>query len=168
MKPSVPETGRIIKIENGTATVMLQGGESCRGCGAAEVGLCKAASAGNMSVLTVKNSIGARVGDVVTVGIAQKTQMKAFLFAFIVPFLSFLVGSAIGYVIGKEYSLPSLDVITGFASLLVSSWYFLKKLRKLDRSEPMVIKGIVSECRFTLDGKTVEEQRFEEFAAKSC
>jgi len=118
-----------------------------------------------MSLLTAKNTAGAAIGDVVTVGISQETQVKGFLFAFIIPFVSLLAGSAIGYVIGRGHSL---EVITGFASLLVSSWFFLKKLRNLDRSQTMVVKEIVSEYRFTPEWKTEEEQRFEGFEAKGC
>jgi len=31
MKPSVPETGKVITLEGDSAVVMLEGGKSCRG-----------------------------------------------------------------------------------------------------------------------------------------
>ena len=57
MKPSIPEIGTVIKLQGDVATVMLKGGESCKGCGQAKIGLCKAGSTNMM--LTVKNHIGA-------------------------------------------------------------------------------------------------------------
>jgi hypothetical protein len=40
MKPTVPETGTIIRIEGENAVILMKGGKSCRGRGMAEIGLC--------------------------------------------------------------------------------------------------------------------------------
>ena len=51
MKPSIPEIGTVIRLQGDIATVMLKGGESCKGCGQAKIGLCKAG--GTTMMLTV-------------------------------------------------------------------------------------------------------------------
>jgi len=33
MKPTVPETGAIVRIEGENAVIMMKGGKSCKGCG---------------------------------------------------------------------------------------------------------------------------------------
>jgi positive regulator of sigma E activity len=143
MKPTVPETGRVIKTEGDRAVVHLRSGESCKGCGAAAIGLCKAS--GLTAALTVLNTKRASPGDMVTVTLDTSTRRKGFLLAYVIPVVSFLGGSIPGYAMGKEFSVPSLEVITGFASLLLSAAWSLRRLRKLDNSSSMMIKEIV--CR---------------------
>jgi positive regulator of sigma E activity len=159
MKPTIPENGRVIKVEGDTAVVMLQGGESCRGCGAGKIGLCR--PSGNGSTLTAMNAAHASTGDMVSIGLARKTQAKAFLFAFVIPLLCFVAGVLIGYGLGKTFSLPFFDAALGFAFLLAGSWYSFRKLRALDRTPHMIVKHILSDCVFTPEMKTEEEKRFE-------
>jgi sigma-E factor negative regulatory protein RseC len=159
MKPTVPETGRVIRIEGDTAFVMLQGGESCRGCGAGKIGLCR--SSGNGSTLAARNTAHAQVGDLVSIGLARNTQIKAFLFAFVIPLACFVAGALIGYGAGKTFSLPFFDAALGFAFLLAGSWSSFRRLRVLDRDPHMLVRDILSDCVFETDIKTEEEKRFE-------
>ncbi|MCL4476087.1 MAG: SoxR reducing system RseC family protein [Nitrospirae bacterium] len=152
MKPTVPETGMVIKLDRDMAVVLLQGGESCKGCGAAAIGLCK--SSGMTATLTVRNTKHAIPGDTVTVALDRGIQRRGFLLAYGIPIICFFGGSLLGYVIGKEYSIPSLEVITGFASLLSSAAWSLRKLRKLDKSSSMMIKEIVARDSFGLEQET--------------
>lgn len=142
MKPTVPETGRVIKLDRDMAVVMLHGGESCKGCGAAAIGLCKAS--GLTATLTVKNTKHAVPGDTVTVALDKSVQRRGFLLAYGIPVICFMGGTILGYVMGREFSMPSLEVITGFASLLLSGAYSLRKLKKLDERSSMMLKEIVS------------------------
>lgn len=162
MKPTIPETGRVIRLEGETAIVLLQGGESCKGCGMGKLGLCK--PSGHIPVLTVINTANARVGDTITIGLARKTQMKGFLLAFVVPLACFLVGSFAGYGLGKVLSLPFLEVLSGFAALVTGSWFSLGKLRKLDSSPSMVAEKNLSANIPDGEITTEEEKRFEAFA----
>ena len=129
------------------AVVFFRGAESCKGCGAAAIGLCKAS--GLTATLRVRNTRRAIPGDTVTVALDKSIQRKGFLLAYGIPIVCFVGGSVLGYVIGREYSIPSLDVIAGFASLLLSAVWSLRRLKKLDSSSVMTIKEIVSDRRFT-------------------
>ncbi len=152
MKPTVPETGKVIKLDRDMAVVLLQGGESCKGCGAAAIGLCKAS--GLTATLAVKNTKHAVPGDTVTVALDKSIQRRGFLLAYGIPIVSFIAGSILGYVMGKELSIPSLEVITGFASLVASVAWSLRELRKLDKSSSMMIKEIVARDSFGLEQET--------------
>jgi positive regulator of sigma E activity len=149
MKPTVPETGRVIKLDRDMAVVLLNPEKSCKGCGAAAIGLCK--PSGDITMLTVRNTKHAVPGDTVTVALDKRIHRKGFLLAYGIPLLCFFAGSMLGYVINREFSIPSLDVITGFASLLLSATFSLRRLKKLDSSSLMTTKEIVSDRGYGRD-----------------
>jgi positive regulator of sigma E activity len=159
MKPSAPETGTIIRLEGDSAVVMLKGGESCKGCGQAKIGLCKAG--GMTMMLTAKNFIGAKVGDIVTIGIDEGVRKRGYLLSFIIPLLALVAGAAAGHVIGGRLSIPALEVITGFITLFLASFYSFKRLRTLDKTSAMTIKAVVTDGAFNDRVKSDEELRYE-------
>lgn len=146
MKPTVPGRGRVIKLEGDMAVVLLHSEKSCKGCGAAAIGLCK--PSGGISTLTIKNAKHAVPGDTVTVALDKKTQRTGFLLAYGIPIIFFLLGSFLGYVASAKFSIPSLDVPGGFIFLVISAAWSLTRLRKLDRSSSLVVKEIVSHKHF--------------------
>jgi positive regulator of sigma E activity len=158
MKPSIPEIGTVINLKGDTATVMLKGGESCKGCGQAEIGLCKIANT-NM-ILTVKNPIDAKIGDNVTIDIDRATKTKGYLLAFITPLSSLILGAIIGNVAGKYLEIPSFDVIIGFMAFFIASFFSFRKLKSLDSSSSMVIKSVISESKFSECKMTEEAYRY--------
>ena len=155
MKPSVPETGRVITVDKGSALVMLEGGKSCRGCGAAKIGLCKAG--GSSMFLTVRNAIMARPGDQVMIGIDARTRRTGFLFAYVIPLIAFIGGALAGNIMGMLLHLPFLDILGAFGLLFMGGAVSLTKLKALDRTSSMEIKRIVSDGEFR-DALTSEEE----------
>ncbi len=164
MKPTIPETGTVISLEGDTAIILLKGGGSCKGCGAGKIGLCR--PGGNSMTLRADNTIGARAGDTVVVGIGRKVRVKGYLFAYIIPLISFMAGTLIGHVAGAYLGVPSIDVPSGFLSLTTVSMYTFYRLRRLDRTSMMRIKRVVSDSVFEVDTKTDEERRFEGYLAQ--
>lgn len=165
MKPSVPETGRVISSEDGSVLVMLEGGKSCKGCGAAKIGLCKAG--GSSMFLTVKNTLLARPGDQVMIGIDAKTRRTGFLFAYVIPLFAFIGGALAGNIMGMRLNLPSLDILGAFALLFMGSAVSLTKLKALDRASSMEIKRIVSDGEFR-DSLASEEELLYVRYNRSC
>jgi len=154
MKPSVPETGRVITAGEGSAVVMLEGGKSCKGCGAAKIGLCRS---GGMSLfLTVRNALMARPGDRVMIGIDAKTRRTGFLLAYVIPLAAFMGGALAGHIMGVRLDLPSLDILGAFALLFIGAAVSLTKLKALDRTSRMEIQRIISDGEFR-DALTEEE-----------
>lgn len=163
MKPSIPETGTVISLKDDTAVVLLKGGGACKGCGAGKIGLCR--PGGNSMVLHADNAVGARTGDTVVVGIGRNVRVKGYLFAYIIPLISFMAGAVIGHVAGTYLGVPSVDVPAGFLSLTAVSVHTFRRLRRLDRTSMMRIKRVVSDSVFDFDPKSDEERRFEGYLA---
>ncbi|MBI5198886.1 MAG: SoxR reducing system RseC family protein [Nitrospirae bacterium] len=154
MKASIPENGTVIRLEGENAIVFIKGAESCKGCGAAQMGLCK----GGMSLLTltVRNTLCARTGDTVKVGFEQGIQTRGYLLIYILPLFALIAGAFGGYIIGKHLGIKQLDVILAFISLALSLFYSFKRLKKLDSHSRMVIEKIVS--RDVSDGEVFSDE----------
>ncbi len=152
MKPTIPETGRVIKLDGDRAVVLLHAAKSCKGCGAAAIGLCK--PSGGISTLIVKNTRHARLGDTVTVSLDRSVQWRGFLLAYGVPILSFLMGTVLGHIAEAHIPVSSLDVLSGFAFLIGSAALSFRKLKHLDKSSSLVIKHVVSGGHFEADPDT--------------
>jgi len=163
MKPTIPETGTVLKLDRDTAVVLLKGGTSCKGCGAGKMGLCR--PAGDSMMITVKNTASASIGDTVVIGIDRRVQRAAYLLAYGAPLVSFIAGSFCGHVAGEYLSIHFLDAAAGFATLVVTSVYSFLRLRKLDSSSMMTVKHVIREYLFDTDAKTDEEQRYGCYAA---
>jgi|MudIll2142460700_1097286.scaffolds.fasta_scaffold155357_2 positive regulator of sigma E activity len=146
MKPTIPETGRVIKVDKDMAVILLHPGQSCKGCGAAEIGLCK--SSGPVSTLIARNKVNAVPGDTVRITLDKATQTRGLLLAYVIPVVCFIAGAILGHIAGGTLAIPSLEVLTGFISLVGSALYSLRKLKKLDRISSMAIKEIVSDPVF--------------------
>ena len=165
MKPTVPEIGTILRLEGEQATVILQGGRSCKGCGAGKIGLCRAS--GSSMLLNVINRAGGKPGDKVQIGIDRSVRIKGYLLAYIAPLLSFIAGALFGHVAGNYFGISSLDVITGFAALGVMSWFTFKMLGRLDRTYMLVLNKVASDNIFREEVKSDEERRYEDYALNS-
>ena len=163
MKPTVPDTGTVLRLEGDAAVVLLEGGKSCKGCGAARIGLCRAA--GNSMIVTVDNSVAALPGDKVQIGIDRKVKIKGYLFAYIIPLFSFISGAMTGHFLGGYIRIPSLDVLTGFVALALISGYTFSRLRRLDCTYRMTVKKVISDQIFRTEVKSDEERRYEGYAA---
>jgi len=156
MKPTVPEKGTVIRLEGDSAEIMLEGGKSCKGCGAAKIGLCRAG--GGSMFLTVRNGLQAGVGDQVIVGIDSRTRLTGYLLAYIIPLAGFLAGAGCGNIIGRYTGVAALDIIAAFTSLAAASFFSFRRLRSLDRTSSMEVKRIVSDGKFD-DRPVSDEER---------
>ena len=121
MKPSIPDTGTVIRLDGEHAVVRMRHEGSCRKCGAAAIGLCKG---GLMQELTVKNSMRARVNDTVRIGLVQGIQYRGFLLAYTVPAVALVFGIAGGHFLGEYARFPPLAIIAGCfaARILLTSF----------------------------------------------
>lgn len=140
MKPSIPETGTVIRINNGRATVMLDGGESCKNCSAGKLGICK--PSGNVSIITAEVTEGINPGDSVRIILDRSAQSKGMVLAFIVPLFSLFVGTFLGYIMSTKASIPYFEVITGFTSFFVASLLTMKRLKRMDSTVRLSLKKI--------------------------
>lgn len=158
MKPGVPETGTVLRLEGGSAVIMMRGGKSCKGCGAAEIGLCRAG--GTSMFVTADNDSGADVGDTVRIELDNRIKIKGFSLAYLVPLASFIAGAMAGNTIGAYLGVPALDIVMGFAGLFLASFFSFRTLRNLDKSHRMVVTRIISDYLFAAERPSDEELRY--------
>ncbi|MCL4490349.1 MAG: SoxR reducing system RseC family protein [Nitrospirae bacterium] len=161
MKPTIPETGTVVKLDGKSAVILLQGGEPCKGCGAGKIGLCR--PGGHTRVLTLKNSAGALIGDTVTIGLDQDVQLRGYLLSYIIPCASLVFGTLGGHLLGEYFRLSPLDVISGFTAFIIASLYSLKRLRRLDSSSSLEIKKVLSGAGNTGTFQSEEERTAEHY-----
>jgi positive regulator of sigma E activity len=160
MKPSIPDTGTVISLEGEKAVVRMKHEGSCSKCGAAAMGLCKA---GLMQVLTVKNTERARVGDTVKIGLVQRTQYTGYVLAYVVPSAALVLGMVGGHFLGIRAGFPPLDIIAGFFSLLVVSFFSLRQLKRLDSSSSIEIVSVLSDPWSPGALRAAEETKLDHF-----
>lgn len=132
MKPSIPDTGTVVKLDGDRAVVRMQGEGSCRKCGAAALGLCKM---GQLQTLTVRNARQARMGDTVRIGLAHQVQSQGYFLGFIVPAAALVLGIAGGHILAVLVGIgPSelLDAFAGFAAMFLASFFSFRRLKRLD------------------------------------
>ncbi len=141
MKDAVIETGRVIKTDGVTATVMIDKGAACKGCGKGQMGMCNPGGSG--MVMEVNNTLNATVNDIVTVGIDSSVQKKGYLLLYLLPTFNFMLGAVIGYILKHTFNISYLDVASGFLSLIVTLFFSFKWLRKMEKTEKLFIKSVV-------------------------
>jgi positive regulator of sigma E activity len=140
MKPTIPDTGTVISLEGENAVIRMKHEGSCRRCGAAAIGLCKG---GLMEELTVKNSKQARVGDTVKIGLVHRVQFQGYFLAYVIPPAALVLGTVCGHFLGTYAGFPTLDIILGFTSLIVISFFSFKRLKGLDSSHSIEIVNVL-------------------------
>lgn len=162
MKPTVPETGTVIRLEGENAVIMLKGGEACKGCGMGKIGLCRAGDTSNL--LTAKNIANAAVGETVLVGLDRETKIKGYFLAYLIPLFALFAGTAAGHMLGEYLSMPYLDAAGGFSMLLAASLFSFRQLRKLNESHMMVVNRIIADYVFLGEVKSEEERWYPNYS----
>ena len=105
------------------------------------MGLCKG---GLTQELTAKNSKRARVGDTVKIGLVQRVQYTGYFLAYVIPSAALVFGMVGGHFLGAYAGFPALDIVAGFISLIVVSFFSLRRLRRLDSSASIEIVHVLS------------------------
>ncbi len=144
MKPTIPDAGTVIRLEGDNAVIRMKYEGSCRKCGAAAIGLCKGSF---LKELTVKNSRQARVGDTVKIGLVQGTQFEGYILAYVVPSVALVLGTVAGHFLGTYTGFQPLDIITGFFSMIATTFFSLRRLKRLDASSSIEIVNVFYDPR---------------------
>lgn len=140
MKPGIPETGTVIRLEGGYAVIRMKSEGSCGKCGVAAAGLCTGAIT---KVLTVRNSRQARVGDLVKIGLVKRVHYTGYVLAYVIPSLALILGAAAGDFLGRFAGFPPMHVTLGFFSLIAASFFSFRRLKRLDSSSGIEIVSVL-------------------------
>lgn len=141
MKVSGIETATVIETSGKDATVVTNKSSSCRECGKAQAGIC--GKKGSGMVLKVENSLGAAEGDTVVIDIPGKTHATASFILFVLPVIALCTCIYAGYLISQFSGIKGLEIVSGFAGLVLSTAYSLIKIHRLDASTRFYITRIL-------------------------
>ncbi|MGA1826191.1 MAG: SoxR reducing system RseC family protein [bacterium] len=114
------EEGIVIKIDNATAWVKIIKSASCKGCSAKV--FCSSSDNENQMEVETINSIGAQIGDRVTIGLQTASYLKISCLLYLFPILSMIAGAIIGEKVASEYLFhtSALSALFGFLFFLLS------------------------------------------------
>ena len=115
--------GKVIKIENGIATIELERSNACKGCG-----LCLSVKDSKTMVLEVKALAETKTGDFVSLKISRKMKASAQLWLLAVPMLIFVLITFFGHFILKLSDTACfISSVTGIVLIYILVWILNKK-----------------------------------------
>ncbi len=131
------EIGKIVKTENGYATVSIDKKEECSKCG-----MCAFPKNANTIEFKAKNQVNAQLNDTVVIDRKTDGKISGIILVFLIPLL--LVGLSI--VLTYTTSLKEIWILVFSAGFLVI-WYTVlsiidKKLSKKDKFLATVIEVV--------------------------
>lgn len=100
--------------ENNIAKVMLYKHAKCHGCGSCNKHMHPG------SIFETKNTIQARVGDMIDVEVKKSFSLVEFLVSYILPTASFFIGLFIGTALFGGEKAGVLPVISAFVFLVIA------------------------------------------------
>lgn len=124
MADLIKETGIVVEVMGPMAKVVVKRHSSCENCGACGIGAKAEIS------LTLKNHIGAKVGDRVVIEMHSKALFKAAFLVYTIPLVALVAGFVLGQTIGTYGGLrPSQAELTGIGTgfLFLSLAFFSLK-----------------------------------------
>ena len=144
----IEETARVVAVEQDQLLLEAQTKSTC--------GSCEARQGCGTSVLSnwigrrftrfqATNSVNARVGDEVVVGLSEKAMLKGSVFVYLLPLLA-MIGSAVlvDSLTAAEYASRDLLIlvaaVSGFASTLVVARWLLSSRSNRARLTPVVLR----------------------------
>lgn len=99
------EIGKVIKVEEDQATIIIKRGTACGECGNCQVGREKLEM-----VMSADNNVGARVGDEVEIDLENMNFMTAMLIAYGFPLAALIAG-----IFGGYYGMLALGLSDGMS-----------------------------------------------------
>ena len=88
------ERGKVVESMDGLAVVIVNRSSACEGCGAK--GACHTFGGGKDAKVSVENSVEAKAGDMVEIGIEEASLVTASFIVYIVPVIALLLGAGAG------------------------------------------------------------------------
>jgi sigma-E factor negative regulatory protein RseC len=115
--PMMEETARVIEVREGILIAEAKSRSGCSQCGS---GSCTTSVVAKLfgvkrNRLVLKNSLGARVGDQVVVGIPNELLVRASVTAYLIPLVFMFALAALGELAGLSEGWVSLLALSGLA-----------------------------------------------------
>ena len=131
----IEEEGVVKEVRGEKALVLTDRKAQCGQCMAR--GYCEMLGGGKEMLSEALNPVGAKVEDIVRIGIPSGTVTKASLIVYLIPAAGIVVGGAVGYYIGRFYSLDlDLSTLVGSLAGIGISMVFVRLLSNILRKRP--------------------------------
>jgi sigma-E factor negative regulatory protein RseC len=144
----IEETARVIAIDNNQLLLEAETRAACNACAAKQgcgTSVLSKWIGRKFTRFQVPNTVNARVGDEVVVGLAEEAMLKGSVFVYLLPLLS-MIGSALladGLISTDAASRDLLVVVSavaGFVLMLFISRWFLSTNSNRGRLTPVVLR----------------------------
>ncbi len=146
----IEDVATVIEVQGENVVIESVRKSSCSSCGAGSAcGTNVLATLFDQTSqnprLTLSNTIGAKVGDKVIIGIDEKIVIKSSFFVYIVPVLSMILFAVIGLLVGDAVGLDkeSASSILGIIGLFLGfAWlyYYSKRLATEKQYKPVLLR----------------------------
>lgn len=138
----ITETGRVVAVDGDQAWVQTVRTSACQSCSArAACGQRALArvTGGRANQIRVANSVGARVGDEVVLGIDEQSLLRASLWVYGLPLISMVLGSIAGY---QWMGGTDLSAILGALLGLAGGFFLVRRWQARDgeRYQPKLLR----------------------------
>jgi len=131
MANALTKTGIVRGIEGRMALVVTRMEPACEGCKARDA--CSVTGGGGANVeVRARNTVGAEVGDVVTISIKGSSLLKVSFLVYMVPILALIGGAVLGYSLSGVVSVDQ-NLLVGLFGLLAFSGAFIWVRKKAQR-----------------------------------
>ena len=131
MSDQVSDTGSITHIDNNFATIIIDSTDDCKDCGIRF--LCSPGS-DNQKIITLENTIEAKVGDRVAISEASNILLKLSFLQYGIPLIGFLLGIIIAAQLNiKLQPVEFYQFICGVLGLGIAgiiSYLIIKRMSK--------------------------------------
>ena len=144
----IEETARVIAVENNQLLLEAETRAACNACAAKQgcgTSVLSKWIGRKFTRFQVPNTVNARVGDQVVVGLAEEAMLKGSVFVYLLPLLA-MIGSALladGLISTDAASRDLLVVVSavaGFVVMLFISRWFLSTSTNRSRLTPVVLR----------------------------
>ncbi len=146
----IEEAGRVVALEADSVWVVTQRRSTCSSCSANKACgtgiLARAFSAERQIKIKVPNSVDARIGDDVILGIDDRVMLRGALLMYLLPLLALLFGAFIAKIIAENLLLDGADLISALSGLsaMVLVFVYLRRYNHMlgskDHYHPHILR----------------------------
>lgn len=154
----IEQQGRVIECVNKTVRVRIGGTSGCSACDAGKG--CGAGVFGRLlrrkpAVLELKNTVNARRGQAVMVGIPETAFLALVARGYLYPLLAGLAGAMVAWSAFSRISPGplALDLLTLAGGLAAAAWFILRNRRRAGEFPGTVIVHLLRVIEFQNSGK---------------
>lgn len=120
------EKGIITEISGNIATIKLSPKSECKACG-----VCSGSMLSDARLLRLRTETPLQIGQTVRIKINQNILTLTYIILYAIPLSGFIIGTLIGYIIGKE----PMAILLGLTLLIIDIFVAKFTVKKIKAAE---------------------------------